>query len=140
MFTEASESGDGNPLRSGYVGRILRCKIYVSSNSRSYADGGVGSTTDVFSMLFIAREAYGCVGIANTYPNLDVDSAPAQAHNMTGQQVKPVELIVKQLGSAGADDPLNQRATVGWKMSLGESVTNSAWIRDLEHANVASDD
>jgi N4-gp56 family major capsid protein len=140
LFTEAGESNDNNPIRSGYVGRILRCKIYVSSNSRVYADGGVGSTTDVYSMLFIAREAYGCVGIGATYPNLDVDSAPNKSMNMTGQNVKPVEVIMKPLGSAGADDPLNQRATVGWKMSLGEAITNSAWIRDLEHANVASDD
>ena len=140
LFIEAGENGDSNPIRSGYVGRILRCKIYVSSNSREYADEGVGSTTDVYSMLFIAREAYGCVGIGNTYPNVDVDSAPNKSHNMTGQNVKPVEIIVKQLGSAGADDPLNQRATVGWKMSLAEAITNSAWIRDLEHSNVASDD
>lgn len=139
LFIDES-GGDSNPLRSGYVGRILRCKIYVSSNSRKYVDEGVGSTTDVYSMLFIAREAYGTVGISATTPNLDLDSANPMSTNMTGQNVKPVEVIVKPLGSAGADDPLNQRATVGWKMSLGEAVTNSAWIRDLEHANVASDD
>jgi N4-gp56 family major capsid protein len=140
LFIEASGEGDSNPLRSGYVGRILRCKIFVSSNAREYADGGVGSTTDVYSMLFIAREAYGLVGMSGSMPNVTLDGAPAQSVSMTGQAVKPVEVIVKQLGSAGADDPLNQRATIGWKMSLGTSVTNSAWIRDLEHANVASDD
>jgi N4-gp56 family major capsid protein len=141
LFIHASGEGDSNPLRSGYVGRILRCKIFVSSNAREYADGGVGSTTDVYSMLFIAREAYGNVGISGNMPNLDVDSAPAQkVDGMTGQNVKPVEIIVKQLGSAGADDPLNQRSTIGWKMSLATTVTNAAWIRDLEHANVASDD
>ena len=140
LFIEAGENNDMNPLRSGYVGRILRCKIFVSSNSREYADEGVGSTTDVYSMLFIAREAYGTVGIGNSTPNIDQDSAPNKSRNMTGQNVKPVEIKVKQLGSAGADDPLDQRATVGWKMSLAESITNAAWIRDLEHANVASDD
>ncbi len=137
LFTEAGDLSDNNPIRSGYVGRVLRCKIYVSSNSRSYT----GTLTNtVYSMLFIAREAYGCVGIGATTPNLDVDSAANKATNMTGQNVKPVQVILKSLGSAGADDPLDQRATVGWKMSLGEQLTNSAWIRDLEHANVASDD
>jgi N4-gp56 family major capsid protein len=140
LFIEAGDKGDANPLRSGYVGRILRCKVFVSSNAREYADEGVGSTTDVYSMLFIAKEAYGLVGIGATTPNFGVDGAPEKAKNMTGQNVKPVELFVKQLGSAGSSDPLNQRATVGWKMSLGEAITNSAWIRDLEHANVASDD
>lgn len=141
LFIAAEEGGSESAIRSGYVGRILRTKIYVSSNSRSYADGGVGSTTDVYSMLFIARESHGFVGMAGTFPNLNVDSAPnTNRSGMTGQQVKPVEIIVKQLGSAGADDPLNQRATIGWKMSLGIAVTNSAWLRDLEHTNVASDD
>lgn len=141
LFIEASGEGDGNPLRSGYVGRVLRCKIFVSSNAREYADGGVGSTTDVYSMLFLARESHGFVGMAGSFPNLNVDSAPDRSMGgMTGQAVKPVEIIVKQLGSAGADDPLNQRATIGWKMSLGYATTNSAWMRDLEHTNVASDD
>ena len=140
LFTAAGENGASGPLRSGYVGRILRCKIFVSSNSREYADGGVGSTTDVYSMLFIARESHGFVGMAGSFPNLNVDGGPERSLNMTGQNVKPVEVIVKQLGSAGADDPLNQRATIGWKMSLGMAVTNSVWIRDLEHTNIASDD
>src|SRR5687767_5013909 len=139
LFIEAGESGEGNALRSGYVGRLLRTKIFVSSNSRSNVDGGVGSTTDAYSMLFIARESHGAVGMTGSLPN-DVDNAPERAHNMTGQAVKPVDVIVKQLGSAGADDPLNQRATMGWKMSLGIAVTNSTWLRDLEHTNVASDD
>jgi N4-gp56 family major capsid protein len=126
-------------IRSGYLGTILRCRLYISSNSRKYVDGGVGSTTDVYSMLFIARESYGTVGMSGNMPNV-VDNAPDTARNMTGQQVKPVNIIAKQLGSAGADDPLDQRATIGWKMSLATSVLNSDWILDLEHTNAFSDD
>jgi len=128
-----------SPIRSGYMGRLLNCQVFVSSNAREYADGGVGSTTDVYSMLFIGREAYGYVGFAGITPDL-MDSGKDGFDTNTGKEVKPVEIIVKQLGSAGADDPLNQRATVGWKMSLATSVLNSAWIRDLEHTNVFSDD
>jgi len=139
MFIQ--ESGAGNPMRSGYVGSILRCNIYVTSNSAEYVDGGVGSTTDVYSLLFIAREAYGTVGMAGSFPNLMVDGQGSKSLNgMTGMAVKPVTMIVKQLGSAGADDPLNQRATVGWKMSLKAAMLNSAWILDLEHTNAFSDD
>lgn len=137
MFIE--ESGSNGALRSGYMGRILRCKIFVSSNARKYADGGVGSTTDVYSMLFIAREAYGCVGMGNITPDIAGDGAQGYA-NMTGKSVKPVELIVKQLGSAGSADPLNQRATIGWKMALETSALNALWMRNLEHTNSASDD
>jgi N4-gp56 family major capsid protein len=105
--------------------------VFVSSNSRVYSGAGA-SSGDVYSMLFIAREAYGYVGMAGSFPNL-VDNAPeSNISGMTGQGVKPVEIILKQLGSAGADDPLNQRATIGWKMSLGIAMTNAAWARDLE--------
>lgn len=130
MFQQEASRDSVSPIRSGLVGRLLRCKIFVSSNSRVYTGAGA-SSGDVYSMLFIAREAYGYVGMAGSFPNL-VDNAPESAHNMTGQGVKPVEVIIKQLGSAGADDPLNQRATIGWKMSLGIAMTNSAWARDLE--------
>jgi N4-gp56 family major capsid protein len=139
MFVQES-AGDSNPMRSGYQGHIMRCSIYVSSNAREYVDGGIGSTTDVYSLLFIARESYGTVGFAGTFPNLMVDGQGEKGRNMTGMAVKPVTMIIKQLGSAGADDPLNQRATIGWKMSLATSILNSAWLLDLEHTNAFSDD
>jgi N4-gp56 family major capsid protein len=131
MFQQEASRDNNSPIRSGLVGRILRCKVFVSSNSRVYAGAGAASI-DVYSMLFVAREAYGYVGMAGSFPNL-VDGAPeSNISGMTGQNVKPVEIILKQLGSAGADDPLNQRATIGWKMSLGIAMTNAAWARDLE--------
>ncbi len=126
-------------IRSGYLGTILRCRIYISSNAREYADEGVGSTTDVYSMLFIARESYGTLGMSGNMAN-QVDNAPETSRNMTGQQVKPVSIIAKQLGSAGTSDPLDQRATIGWKMSLTTTVLNSDWLLDLEHTNAFSDD
>jgi N4-gp56 family major capsid protein len=126
-----------SPIRSGYMGRILNCRVYVSSNAREYADGGVGGTTDVYSMLFIGMESHGYMGFANLAPDL-MDAGGDGYSNNTGKQVKPVEIIVKQLGQG--DDPLNQRATVGWKMALATSVLNSTWIRNLEHATIASDD
>lgn len=39
------------------------------------------------------------------------------AYGTTSIEGGGLEHIVKQLGSSGADDPLNQRATVGWKAS-----------------------
>jgi N4-gp56 family major capsid protein len=138
LFTEEAPN---SALRSGMVGRLLRCNIYVSANAREYADGGVGGTTDVYSMLFLARESYGVTGIAGITPD-NVDNQGVGYANMTGagRRAAPVELIVKGIGSAGADDPLNQRGTIGWKMALDVDVLNSAWLLDLEHTNAFSDD
>ena len=138
LFIEESDKGD-SALRSGYMGRLLNCRIYISSNSREYADEGVGSTTDVYSMLFIGKESHGYLGFGNIAPDMMDGGGDGYANN-TGKQVKPVEIKVKQLGSAGTGDPLDQRATIGWKMALATSVLNSAWILDLEHTNSFSDD
>lgn len=135
LFVEEASKGD-SALRSGYLGRILNCKIYQSSNAREYADSGVGSTTDVYSMLFIGRESYGYVGMAGLVPQ-NVDMQDDRAYTQTGKKIKPVDLILKQLGEG--DDPLNQRATIGWKMTLGTMITNSDWVRNLEHTNAFSD-
>ncbi len=130
---EAGALGKANDMRSGYIGMFLMCEFYISSNVREYVDGGAG-TDDVYSMLFIGKESYGIVGIGNLLPK-EVDMGGADAQPLTGQRVKPVEVIAKQLGSAGADDPLNQRATLGWKLTLDQTVLNTAFIRDLEHVN-----
>jgi N4-gp56 family major capsid protein len=131
------EEAPDSALRTGYIGRLLRCRIYVTSNQRSYAAGGSGGSTP-YSCLFLGSEAFGTVGIANTTPDY-MDNLPDTAMNgMTGMQVKPVEIIVKPVGSAGANDPLNQRGTIAWKMSLAVQVLNANWIRDLEHITAYS--
>ncbi|NOR90097.1 MAG: N4-gp56 family major capsid protein [Anaerolineales bacterium] len=127
-----------SPIRSGYMGRFLMCDVYVTSNAREYADGGV-TTTDVYSAMFIGEQSYGCVGIGAITPR-DVDLAGPEGAPGTGNKfASPVAIIGKQLGSAGADDPLDQRATIGWKAAEDEIVLNIAFMVDLEHTNIFSD-
>jgi len=140
MFEKREARDDMAAIRSGFMGRILNCDIYVSSNAREYADGGVG-TDDVYSMLFIGQESYGCVGMAGIDP-ADVDNAGPDGLPLSGSGVNaaPVDIIVKPLGSSGTADPLNQRGTIGWKMALDIQILNSAFLVDLEHTNIASED
>lgn len=129
MFTREG----GNSIRTGYMGEILGCDVYVSSNVRSYVDGGA-SSADPYSALFIGQEAFVVAGFTGLIPKM-VDNGPEMKKGgRTGEQTKPVEIIVKGLGETGLD-PLNQRGTVGWKGTLATEVLNSAWIRDLEHCN-----
>ncbi|MCA1806832.1 MAG: N4-gp56 family major capsid protein [Actinobacteria bacterium] len=126
-------------IRSGYIGRILRLKLFVSSNAYEWADVGVGSTTDVYSALFIAKESYGILGLTGIEEPKDVDNQGDNGKPLTGQQIKPVNIIVKQVGSAGSSDPLNQRGSLAWKMTLTPEVLNADWIRCLKHTNIKSD-
>ena len=79
--------------------------------------GELAATTykgaDIHATLVFGKDAYGVV---------DIDGGGN------------VQSIVKGLGSAGADDPLNQRATVGAKVeSFAATILNGDWIVRIEH-------
>jgi N4-gp56 family major capsid protein len=49
------------------------------------------------------------------------------------------DIIVKPVGSAGADDPLNQYGTVGWKTSYAAAILNGNFGQRLETASTKND-
>ena len=82
----------------GEIGRIAGVRFVETTEAKIWAGAGakVGSTEDhydVYSTLILGANAYGVTEIEGG----------------------GLETIVKQLGSGGTSDPLNQRATVGWK-------------------------
>lgn len=77
----------------GEVGKIGNIRIVESSEAKVYAEGQDSCPNSIFCTLVLGDGAYGTV---------DIEGGG-------------LEMIVKQLGSG--DDPLNQRATIGWKMT-----------------------
>ena len=67
--------------------------VTCSANTVIYPGEAGACGVDVYATLIFGENAYGT----------------------TSLQDGGLEHIVKQLGSAGSSDPLNQRATVGWK-------------------------
>ena len=132
VFVAMWQESEPDVIRGGELGRLLRCRFYRTSNARSYA-----STETVYSMLFVGADSYGIAGIANLLPNINIDGGGVEVRNRTGQTTKPVDIIVKGLGEGG-DDPLNQRGSIGWKMTQQEAILDATWIRDCEHANINS--
>src|SRR5699024_7023843 len=65
------------------------------------AEGGL-----VYSTLFLGQNAYG-----------DVDLSGGA-----------LETIIKQKGSGGTADPLNQRSTVGWKAAKTAAILTEAFM------------
>ena len=90
---------------------------FASTNFGSIADnaviypgeGGAGGV-DVYSTLILGDDAYGVTEI-------------------TGGGLQH---IVKQLGSAGSADPLNQRATVGWKLTKAAAILVQQYMVRVE--------
>jgi len=134
LFTKESD-----PLRTGYVGKLLNYEFFITSNAYELADGGAGAT-DTYAMIFIGPESIGAVGFAGSMPNMSGEGGdgPASASG-TNKKVNPVQIIGKPVGSSGTEDPLNQRGTLGWKMNLGLGLLNADWIRVVYHTNIFSD-
>ena len=92
----------------------LTANAIVWSNDAGAPDSTTKAAIPVHATLVFGKDAYGVV---------DVDGKGA------------VQLIVKPHGSGGTNDPLDQRATVGAKVTAyAAAVLNGDWIIRIEHA------
>lgn len=98
------------PLQ-GEIGKVDDVRILVTTQSKSFVNGG-SSNADVHTTLVMGANAYGVTRIDGE--NED-------------------KIIRKQLGSGGSADPLNQRSTIGWKVSfVPKRLIEEALVR-IEH-------
>jgi N4-gp56 family major capsid protein len=94
----------------GEIGKVAGVRFVESSEAAIYtgAENDCPDGLAVFAPLFLAADAYGITEV-------------------TGGGL---QTIIKQLGSAGTADPLNQRSTVGWKaMKTAEILLESYMCR-----------
>lgn len=63
----------------------------------------------------------------------------ANAYATTKIEGGGLKTIIKQLGSAGTGDPLDQRATVGWKALKVTEILTEAYMIRIETASTFSD-
>ncbi len=85
---------DPEGIYEGEIGRIEGTRFVESSEAKVFKGAGAGGR-DVYSTLILGADAYGVTEISGG----------------------GLQHIVKQLGSAGSADPLDQRATVGFKLT-----------------------
>ena len=80
---------------------------------------GGGNSVEVHATLIYGQDAFGCVKL--------------------GGKGKPnIQIIVKELGASGTDDPLNQRGTIGWKVPFFcAAILQDDFIVRLEHGCTA---
>jgi N4-gp56 family major capsid protein len=97
---------------NGEIGKIAGVRFIESTEAKIFygtADS-CGDKIAVFGCLFLGDGAYGITEI-------------------TGGGLKT---IIKQLGSSGSADPLDQRATVGWKATHVAKILNDAYMLRVE--------
>jgi len=98
---------DFKGIKDGFVTAGVNYDIYISANVKPFV---VDADTDfnVYPTYAFRDGAYG----VGTLQNL--------------------ETFYKPFGAAGTEDPLNQRATVGWKCMYGCAVLNDLFIVRIE--------
>ena len=106
----------------GEIGMIGNIRFVVSTFAKVFAGAGAyksgdsGPKYDVYSTLVIAKDAYKVVEIE-------------------GEGMKT---IIKGLGSGGTADPLDQRATQGWKTTHGIGITGQTRMVRIESTSSLS--
>lgn len=85
---------------------------------------GLNGTTkvDLYTTLIYGQDAIGSVGLGTQYPD---------GTYMAGDDLGPIDLIVKALGSGGAADPYNEISTVAWKAWHTGKIVNPNWVRGI---------
>ena len=115
LWEDKAKYQQAEAIENGEIGKLFGVIFIESSETVIYKGAGAGGI-DVGAALIFGEDAYGVV-------DLGIVGA------------SPVRTIVKPLGSAGSADPLDQTATVGWKVDgFTAVILNQNWIVRLEHA------
>lgn len=93
------KDGDANITR-GEIGKIFGARLVESTNLST----GTSTSQTVTECYFFGKNA---MGVVNFF-------APDKA----SKKFQNINLYIKQLGSAGSADPIDQIATVGWKVGM----------------------
>ena len=92
-FVAVSRYQDKEAVYTGEIGRLFGCRIVETTEAKVF-EGAGASGADVASVIVLGQYAYGYTSFKGAKPRV----------------------IVKPVGSAGTNDPLDQISTIGWKM------------------------
>jgi N4-gp56 family major capsid protein len=106
---------DPEGIYEGELGKIEGVRFVEASEAKKFEKAGASGIT-VYSTLIGGANAYGVTEI-------------------TGGGLQH---IVKQLGSGGSADPLNQRATVGWKATKTAEILVDEYMVRVETGSTFS--
>jgi N4-gp56 family major capsid protein len=99
-------------IMDGEVGALDDVRFIQTSKAKYWPAATASAIVDVHSTLIFGKDAYGVSRISG----------------------KAVQNIIKPLGSGGTADPLNQRATSGWKATFVAKILDDTAMLRLEHS------
>jgi len=112
-FVPVEKYANQADIMPGEFGAYNEIRFIETSNAKVFTGEGTGSI-DVYSILIMGANAYGVTRISG----------------------EALRNIVKPLGSAGTADPLDQRATSGWKATKVAKILDQSCLYRIECAKV----
>lgn len=107
-WIDANQYAGSKAIFNGEIGKMYGVRFVESTQAKIVKP----SSLPIYLTLLLGENAYGVTSI-----------------NGGG-----IETIVKQLGSAGSADPLNQRSTVGWKLNKTACILTQEYMVRIESA------
>ena len=104
MWQDVSKYNGGTAIMDGEIGKLYGVRFIETTN--------VKVADNIHSTMIIGKDAYGVCDV-------EKGSTP--------------QIIVKEAGSAGTADPLNQRSSVGWKTLFTAVRLNEVAMIRIEH-------
>lgn len=117
-WIEAQKYTTSDKIFNGEIGHMYGVRFVESTEAKIWSKADSGATVPVYGTLVLGADAYGITSI-----------------NGGG-----IETITKQLGSGGTADPLNQRATMGWKLNKTAKILDDTRMVRIEHTCTGADD
>src|SRR3990167_6175549 len=112
-WVPVSEYADSAAILGPFeVGKLDEIRFVMAGTNASVSAAGGAGSIDVHRTIILGQESYAISRISG----------------------EAAEVIVKALGSSGTADPLNQRSTMGWKISFVAVRLNENFLLRIEHA------
>lgn len=115
-WIESHKYAKPEELFNGEIGMIAGVRFVKTTEAKIFAKAGADGI-DVYSTLILG---------ANAYATTKIEGGG-------------LETIIKQLGSAGTADPLNQRATIGWKATKVTEILSQEYMVRVETGSTFND-
>ena len=104
------------------IGEVKGIRWLATTNAKIWTDGGgAASTNGLKTTTGTSADVYGSI----VFGRMFAAGIPLQKES--------IKTIVKQLGSSGVDDALDQRASVGYKFAHAAKITREEFIVRIEH-------
>ena len=107
-WIDANQYAGSEKIFNGEIGKMYGVRFVETTMAKIVKP----STLPIYCTLVLGENAFGVTSINNG----------------------GIETIVKQLGSGGTADPLNQRSTVGWKLNKVAKILEESYMVRIESA------